>query len=189
LSFGDVAGKGVPGALIMSRISSCVQSTMKFCQIADQACMAINDHMCDTAVEGRFVTFVLMIIDLKTNEMMLVNAGHMSPLIRLPDGGFEEFDEEMVGPPIGIVDEYPYEVDVRVIQPGETVVVVTDGVDEAMNPAGDLYGKERIIEILKDGPSSAEDLGKVLLSDVRRHAAGRPQNDDITIMTIGRNPE
>lgn len=188
LSFGDVAGKGVPGALIMSRISSCVQSTMKFCQEAGEAAMAINEHMCDSAVEGRFVTFVLMIIDLKNNEMHVVNAGHMSPMIRKADGTIEEFDDDLVGPPIGIVDEYPYEVDKRVIQPGDLVVVVTDGVDEAMNPEGELYGKERIEDFIRDNSAmNAAELGKALLGDVRRHASGRAQNDDITIMTIGRN--
>jgi serine phosphatase RsbU (regulator of sigma subunit) len=186
-AFGDVAGKGVPGALIMSRISSCVQSTMKFCHDPVEAAMAINDHMCDTAVEGRFVTFVLIIIDFSTNEMSVVNAGHMSPLIRCLDGKIGEFDDDKVGPPIGIVEDYPYEVDTRVVEPGETVVVVTDGVDEAMNPAGDLYGKERIEQFIRDNSPKADELGRALLADVRKHADGRPQNDDITIMTIGRS--
>ena len=59
LSFGDVAGKGVPGALIMSRMSSCVQSTIRHVHDVGEAMQAINDHMCDSAVEGRFVTYIL----------------------------------------------------------------------------------------------------------------------------------
>ena len=120
-SLGDVAGKGVPGALIMSRMSSCVQSTMKFCHDPVEAAMAINEHMCDTAVEGRFVTFVLIIIDFANSEMSVVNAGHMSPIIRSPDGHLSEFDDDLVGPPIGVLEDYPYEVDKRIIEPGETV--------------------------------------------------------------------
>jgi serine phosphatase RsbU (regulator of sigma subunit) len=65
---------------------------------------------------------------------------------------------------------------------------MTDGVDEAMNPAGELYGIQRVLDFVKSGPSEAEQLGKALLEDVRRHAAGYPQSDDITIMTFGRNP-
>lgn len=186
-AFGDVAGKGVPGALIMSRISSCVQSTMKFCHDPVDAALAINEHMCDSAVEGRFVTFVLIVIDFSTNEMSVVNAGHMSPIIRHIDGTLDEFDDDKVGPPIGIVEEYPYEMDKRVIQPGETVVVFTDGVDEAMDPEGELYGMERIRQFVKDASPQADALGRDLLADVRKHAAGRAQNDDITIMTIGRS--
>jgi sigma-B regulation protein RsbU (phosphoserine phosphatase) len=189
LSFGDVAGKGVPGALIMSRMSSVVQSTVRHVHEVGAAIDAINAHMCDSAVEGRFVTYVLVMIDLKTHEMTLANAGHMSPLLRKPDGTVEEvIEEDLCGPPIGVVEEYPYDVVKRVLNPGETVVIVTDGVDEAQNAAGELYGKERVIEFIANASPKADELGKMLLADVRRHAAGHPQNDDITIMTFGRNP-
>lgn len=188
LSFGDVAGKGVPGALIMSRLSSVVQSTMAFTHDVGEAMTNINNHMCANAVEGRFVTFVLVVIDLKTHEMALVNGGHMSPLIRRPDGSVEEFQGETIGLPIGIIEDYPYSVVRRVLEPGETVVIVTDGVDEAMNPDGELYTKERVARFVQAGSPHAAEVGKSLLADVRVHANGRPQNDDITIMTFGRNP-
>jgi len=68
------------------------------------------------------------------------------------------------------------------------ILITTDGVEEAMNPAEDLYTAERLLELVKNGPAQAEALGKHLLEDVRRHANGRPQSDDITIMTFGRNP-
>jgi serine phosphatase RsbU (regulator of sigma subunit) len=61
-------------------------------------------------------------------------------------------------------------------------------VDEAMNPEGELYGTERVLKFVEGAPSEAEVLGKRLLEDVRRHARGYPQSDDITIMTFGRNP-
>ena len=189
LSFGDVAGKGVPGALIMSRIASCVQNIVPFLQDAEKAIDAINRHMCSNMVEGRFVTYVLVIIDLKANELTLVNAGHMSPIIRHADGKTEEFPDETIGIPIGIMEDYPYEVVSHSIQPGDTVVIVTDGVDEAMNPDGDLYGKDRVVKFVSEGSPDATELGKSMLADVRRHADGRPQNDDITIMTFGRNAE
>ncbi|GAB4138563.1 MAG: SpoIIE family protein phosphatase [Planctomycetaceae bacterium] len=188
LSFGDVAGKGVPGALIMSRLSSVVQTTMAFTDDLNEAIRKINNHMCANAVEGRFVTFILVVIDLNTHEMSLVNAGHMAPLIRLPDKTVEEFQGEKIGIPIGIMEDYSYEIAQRTLKPGEMVVIITDGVDEAMNEHSELYSKERVVEFVKNGPAKAEDLGRALLADVRQHANGRPQNDDITIMTFGRNP-
>lgn len=188
LSFGDVAGKGVPGALIMSRIASCVQNTMAFVHDVGSAITAINNHMCSNMVEGRFVTYVLVVIDLKTHEMTLANAGHMSPLIRKTDGTVEQFPDESVGIPVGIMEDYPYDVVSRVIEPGETVVIITDGVDEAMNSRQELYTKERVVEFVKNSSPDAEELGRALLADVRRHAGGWPQNDDITIMTFGRDP-
>jgi len=189
LAFGDVAGKGVPGAMIMSRISSVVQTTMAFVHDVDEAITVINRHMCTNALEGRFVTFVLVRIDLKTNEISAVNAGHMPLLIRRPDGSVEEVHEDAVGIPVGIMEDYPYQSASRTIQPGETIVIRTDGVDEAMNPQGELYSRERVLEFVQGSSPRAAELGQALLADVRLHAAGRPQNDDITIMTFGRNAD
>ncbi|MFO0974778.1 MAG: SpoIIE family protein phosphatase [Planctomycetaceae bacterium] len=186
ISFGDVAGKGVPGALIMSRMSSVVQNTMSFTDDVALAIQRINSHMCHNMVEGRFVTYILGVIDLKTNRITLANAGHMSPLIRKPDGSVEEFDDSTIGIPVGIMDGYPYEVVERDIAAGEMFVLITDGVDEAMDPDGGLYTKERVRDFVRDGSPDPEELGRALLSDVRRHANGRAQNDDITIMTFGR---
>lgn len=186
LSFGDISGKGVPGAIIMSRMSSCVQSTLQFTHDPLEAVNAINTHMCANAAEGRFVTYNFVLLDINTNEIQLVNAGHMSPMILKPDGSIDEFPEDSIGLPIGVMEDYPYEVEKRVINPGETVVLFTDGVDEAMNPDGELYTLERMRELISKSPREPEELGKILLADVRRHANGRAQNDDITIMTFGR---
>lgn len=186
VSFGDVAGKGVPGALIMSRMSSVVQNTMSFTDDVSTAIKSINNHMCHNMVEGRFVTYILGVIDLKTNIITLTNAGHMSPVIRKADGSIEEISEEIIGIPIGILDDYPYEVIERPIEVGDLLVLVTDGVDEAMDPDSNLYSKERVLNFIRSGAADPEQLGKDLLADVRSHANGRPQNDDITIMVFGR---
>jgi serine phosphatase RsbU (regulator of sigma subunit) len=189
VSFGDVAGKGVPGALIMSRMATVVQNTLSFTQDVNKAIATINNMMCAKAVEGRFVTYVLAIVDVRRHEMTLVNAGHASPLVRKTDGSVDAFNDDVVGLPIGILEDYDYEVVSRRLEPGEIVVITTDGVDEAMNPAGELYTKERVVEFVGKAPARAAELGRALLADVRRHANGRPQNDDITIMTFGRNPQ
>ena len=188
LSFGDVAGKGVPGALIMSRMDSCVQSTLRHVHDVVEAICAINNHMCDSDVEGRFVTYLLCIVDTKNHEVVLSNAGHMPPIVRRANGTIEQFDEQASGPPICVVDDYPYEAQTCKLEPGDLIVMITDGVDEAMNPEGELYGIERVLEFIKKGPAEAEQMGKLLLEDVRRHARGCAQSDDITIMTFGRNP-
>lgn len=189
LAFGDVAGKGVPASLVMSRLSSVVQNTLEFVQEVGKAAERINDHMCSNAIEGRFVTFTLTIIDTQTHEMSLIIAGHMSPMIRRADGSIEEFPEEAVGLPLGVAAGVPFDVITRTLQPGETVVIYTDGVSEAMNPAGDLYGIERLRDQITRNTAKPADLGRAILADVRKHASGRPQNDDITLMAFGRTPE
>lgn len=187
VAFGDVAGKGVPASLVMSRISSVVNNVMAFVDDVGEAGVRINNQMCAKAIEGRFVTFVLGVIDPATGDMSLVNAGHMPILIRKLDGSIEEFGEEAIGVPLGVMEDYPYEVVRRTIAPGEMCVIYTDGVSEAMNPKGDLYGVERLKQLVQSSPAGkAEELGKTILADVRRHASGRAQNDDITIMVFGR---
>lgn len=187
LAFGDVAGKGVPASLVMSRMSSVVRSTSEFLDDAAEAVASINDHMCAKAVEGRFVTFVLTILDTVNHTMSVVNAGHMSPIIRKPDGTYEEFDDDSIGVPIGVMEGFPFEKRDRAINPGETVVLFTDGVSEAMNHASDLYGMDRLRDFICQNPGDVETLGKAIREDVRKHADGRPQNDDITLMVFGRN--
>ena len=186
LSFGDVAGKGVPASLVMSRIASVVQCTMRHETDLEKAIHGINNMMCSSSVEGRFVTYVLVVIDYETHELTLANGGHMSPIVRKVDGTLEEFDEESIGIPIGVMDDYPFEVVSRKLEPGETVVIYTDGVSEAMAPDGELYGMDRLNHIITNGSSDAEELGVRILADVRKHANGREQNDDITLMTFGR---
>jgi phosphoserine phosphatase RsbU/P len=186
LAFGDVAGKGVPASLVMSRLSSVVRSTCEFVTDAAEAVCKINDHMCAKAVEGRFVTFVLFIIDTANHTMSLVNAGHMSPMIRKPDGIVEEFAEETIGVPIGVIEGFPFEKLERKLAPGETVVIYTDGVSEAMNAQQELYGIERLQEFVKSHTAKPSELGPQIREDVRKHAAGHPQNDDITLMAFGR---
>ncbi len=186
LAFGDVAGKGVPASLVMSRISSAVRSTVDLVHDAALAVERINNHMCAKAVEGRFVTFVLTILDTIEHTMTVVNAGHMSPMIRKPDGTIEEFHEDTIGIPLGVMEDFTYEAVQRPIAPGELVVIYTDGVSEAMNPKGDLYGMERLRDLVKGAEGNGEAIGKIIREDVKRHANGRAQNDDITMMVFGR---
>ncbi len=187
LSFGDVAGKGVPASLVMSRISSVVRSTLQYVDDVGEAIKAVNNHMCSSAVEGRFVTYILALVDTRSHEVQLAIAGHMSPMIRKADGTIEEFDEESVGVPVGVIEDYPYDVLSRPIAPGETILFYTDGVSEAMNPKGELYGDKRVRDFLRTSKGNAAEIGKALLADVRTHANGRDQNDDITIMIFSRN--
>ncbi len=186
LAFGDVAGKGVPAAIVMSRLSSVVRSTMVHVKDVGVAIGEINNHMCAKAVEGRFVTMVLMILDLKTHEFTLVNAGHMSPIFLKADKSLEEFSDETVGLPIGVLEDYPYEVVRHTLEPGEIATIYTDGVSEAMNFENELYGIDHLKEVILSAPPSATEIGQKILADVKRHADGRPQNDDITLMSFGR---
>lgn len=187
LAFGDVAGKGVPASLVMSRMSSVVRSTFNHLDDAADAVIEINNHMCDKSVEGRFVTFVATLLDPSTHAVQFVNAGHMSPMIRRADGTVEELEDDAAGVPIGVMEDFPYQQVSRTVEAGDTVVIYTDGVSEAMDPESELYGLERLRDFISRTPGTASELGTAIREDVRRHAQGRPQNDDITLMVFGRS--
>lgn len=186
LAFGDVAGKGVPASLVMSRLSSAVRNIVEYVSDPAEAVMRLNNHMCAKAVEGRFVTFVLVILDPIAHTMSVVNAGHMSPLIRHTDGRVEELDEASVGVPLGVVEGFPFQAVECTLEPGDCVVIYTDGVSEAMNPKSELYGMERLRDFVAKTGGRPLDLGPAIREDVKKHANGRAQNDDITLMVFGR---
>ena len=186
LAFGDVAGKGVPASLVMSRLSSAVRNIVEFVPDAAASVTRINDHMCAKAVEGRFVTFVLVVLNPAKHTMWVVNAGHMSPLVRHADGAVEELDESAVGVPLGVVEGFEYQAVESTLAAGDCIVIYTDGVSEAMNPASELYGLERLRTLVGKTNGRPAEVGPAIREDVKRHAAGRAQNDDITLMVFGR---
>ena len=110
----------------------------------------------------------------------------MSPMVRKVDGSIEEFDDSVVGVPLGVMEDMEYVLQERPILPGESVVVYTDGVSEAMNPESELYGMERLKATVSASPADVVQLGTAIRADVKKHANGRPQNDDITLMVFGR---
>ena len=186
IAFGDVAGKGVPASLVMSRLSSAVRNIVEYVSDAGDAVTRLNNHMCAKAVEGRFVTFVLALLDPRKNKLSVVNAGHMSPLIRRGSGEVIEFDDSTVGVPLGVVEGFEYQSVERKLEPQDTIVIYTDGVSEAMNHDSELYSIERLQSFVHENSGRASELGPAIREDVKQHADGRPQNDDITLMVFGR---
>ena len=187
VALGDVSGKGVPAALLMARLSAAARFSLAAEPDARAAMRRLNNVLTQKGSEDRFVTFVAAILDLKSYQLTLVNAGHMPPLRRRRGKpGVEEVGDAVVGLPLGVMDK-PYEQMTFPLEPGDQFLMYTDGVSEARNPAGDQYGLERLRAAVAGAPPDVEGLGKAVLTDVRRFAAGRPPNDDLTIVCFGRD--
>jgi serine phosphatase RsbU (regulator of sigma subunit) len=147
----------------------------------------LNASLTQSGRDDRYVTFVATVLDLSSFTMTLVNAGHMPPLRRRAGRAeVDEVGEPAVGLPLAVMDK-PYEQMVVPLEPGDAMLLYTDGVTEARNPAGELYGVERLRAALRCGPEDVEGLGQAILADVTRFAAGRPQSDDLTIVCFGRD--
>ena len=187
VALGDVSGKGVAAALLMARLSAAVRFSLAAEPDAATAMHGLNRVLTQAGSDDRFVTFVAAVLDLKDYAMTLANAGHMPPLRkRRGRPGVEEVGDAIVGLPLGVIDR-PYETMMVPLEPGDVMLLYTDGVTEARNPGGDQYGLDRLRAVMADGPKEVEALGNAVLADVRRFAAGRPQNDDLTVVCFGRD--
>lgn len=182
----DVSGKGVPAALLMAKLSSEVRYCLVSQPTPATAVEALNHAFCSDSWEDRFVTMVMFVCDLKTHRLTLVNAGHMPPLLRQPNGSVEEIDSE-TGLPLGVADGMEYGQYEFTLNPGESLTVYTDGFSEAMNANRDLYGLARLRDLLVKSKSSVTDQGQAILGDVRTFIGQVPQSDDMCIVCFGRN--
>ena len=186
VALGDVSGKGASAALLMAKLSSAA----RFClldkpQVADAVCR-LNDSFLDSGERVRFVTFVVVVLDLNDFSMTLVNAGHIPPLCwRSRSGEVEELGTEAGGLALGLAPEVYQEIRVS-LNPGDTVVLCTDGVTEARAPNGDLYGVERLRTVFATAAAKHEEVGPAILRDVRMFSASRPPSDDIALVCFGR---
>ncbi|MDB5308738.1 MAG: rsbU 1 [Gemmataceae bacterium] len=190
---GDVAGKGVPAALLVAKLSS----EVRFCLLTEpdpaRAVGLLNDQMIRGGLGDRFVTLVTAVIDPAANQLTVVNAGHMSP--RLYRAGMDELTDvistDATGLPLGIMPGFEYEAATLQLDPGDTIVIFTDGVTDAMAPSGEMFGPEGVdrcftTDDVPGGGSRPKQVGERLAQAVRRHANGQPQNDDIAVVCFGR---
>ncbi|HEY2827482.1 MAG TPA: SpoIIE family protein phosphatase [Pirellulales bacterium] len=183
----DVSGKGVAAALVMAKLSAEVRYCLASEPTASKAVDHINENFCSAGWEGRFATFVLSLLDPKTNKVVMVNAGHMPPFIRRVNGVVEELAPEIAGLPLGVTEGITYESTEVALQPGEMITLFTDGISEALNPANDLYTLQRLQKELSKSADTATTMGRAILDDVRHHALNRAQSDDMCLVVFGRN--
>ena len=133
-----------------------------------------------------FVTFLLAFLDGERHNLTVVNAGHMGPLIRRADGRIEVIGEERSGLPLRIAEDGAYEAVSTSLGNGDVVVLYTDGVNEAMDAEGRLFGFERLRQALIDAPSGPDAVGGSILATKRCYVTDCEQSDDITLLCFGR---
>ncbi len=190
---GDVAGKGVPAALLVAKLSSEVKFSLVTEPDPAKAITLLNDQMIRGGLQDRFVTLAAMVLDPTTHQLTVVNAGHMNPkLYKTNLAELSEITSDASGLPLGVQPGLEYEATVVHLDPGDTVTVYTDGVTDAMNPGGELFGYDRVAKnltpddtLLADS-ARAKRMGERLVNEVRKHANGRAQNDDIAVVSFGR---
>jgi serine phosphatase RsbU (regulator of sigma subunit) len=185
VTLGDVAGKGMPAALVMAGICPEVRHLVRAGVPPGDVLGRVNRHVYDHGVAGWFVTLLISLIDPRTHVLTLVAAGHAPSLIRRAGGQVEEIASAEGGPPLGVVREATYRPGSFLLGPGDVVVHYSDGVTDVMNRSGQCFTRERLHDVLAEAPASVSAVGEAILAAVCDHFTGRSQFDDITILCFG----
>jgi len=182
IALGDVSGKGIPAALLMSHLQATmryqVQGNQKFIDTIFKA----NNFICTNTEGNKFVTLFGGILDVKKKVFNYVNAGHNFPfyltgneLVPLKDGGLV----------MGMVPDVPYEDNSIQFKKDELVVIYSDGVTEAHNELEDMYGDKRLQDvILQNKKKSATEIALAIYKEVKEFERNMEQDDDITVVVI-----
>ena len=180
---GDVSGKGLAASLFMALAKSLLKSIALRGggEPAEIVCAADAEIGRDNP-ESLFVTVFAAVLDTRTGRVRYCNAGHEPPILGQP-GAAPERLVESAGPPLCVIADYPYESAELALRPGGWLCAVSDGVTEAMNPRGELYGASRLLAALAaSGSSEPQAVLAAVREDVRRFAAGAEQSDDVTLV-------
>jgi phosphoserine phosphatase RsbU/P len=191
---GDVAGKGVPASLLMAKLSAEARYCMLTQPSPSAAVNLLNESLIRGGIGDRFVTLALVIVDPKAHRMTIVNAGHINPVLYRPHhNSFEDIvTNAQSGIPLGIMSDFPYEAFEFPFNEGDSVLLFTDGVTDATAADGSMFDFAGIKNCLMAGdqvlglPTRPKAIGERVMHSVRKHLNGRPQNDDIAIVCVGR---
>jgi serine phosphatase RsbU (regulator of sigma subunit) len=180
---GDVAGKGVSGALMMSRISSEIRRLVATPGISpSQMLTTLNDSFAALNLDDAFITAACAKLDLNTRRLTVANAGHVLPLVRRASGAVLPLGRAS-GPPVGMLPSQTYSDDVFPLAMGDIVLLMTDGVLEALHREDDQLGMWTVIELLSKAPRDIQEINRRIVSAVqaRMHDGVK---DDLTLLAL-----
>jgi sigma-B regulation protein RsbU (phosphoserine phosphatase) len=179
---GDVSGKGIGAALFMARAKALLQSIAARDPEPGRILSELNRELCLENEAGMYLTAVLCALDGATGELAFACAGHEPP-VRVPEQGAPAALETAGGPVLGLLDAGVFPVDRVVLSPNDTLVLYSDGVNEAQDRAGEFFGAERLhAAVVGAGQAGPQPVAERLLGAVRAFAGDAPQSDDITIL-------
>jgi phosphoserine phosphatase RsbU/P len=182
VALGDVSGKGIPAALFMAVAVTVLRTLARQIAEPDEILSRLNDELAAQNPRGMFVTLQCLVFDLEQRRVSCAGAGHHQLAVVSP-GRPPRLACPSSGRPAALSPSNPVERETLSLTPGDTFVLFSDGVSEAMNPEEDFYGEERLLAVLaaSSGATAAETVTRVL-ADVRAFTAGAKQSDDITVL-------
>jgi len=183
-AIGDVSGKGVPAALFMAKASTLLESIGLEDQSPEQIMLKMNLALCRNNEESMFVTVGCGMLDTLSGDLNYASAGHDPPVLIRPGCPVRSLDCPG-GPLIGIDDLATFPLATTKMQPGDTLLLYTDGITEAFNAQGEMFTKERLFRYLSSiEVQTPGGLIEQLIQQVDAFSAGTDQSDDITVLAV-----
>ena len=191
IAIGDVSGKGMPAALLMSNLQASLHGQVLHPGSVSGVVQRVNDLLVKSTDPHMFATFFYGLLNAKTGSFTCTNAGHNPPILLRNDDRMEELTTG--GLLLGMMGDQVYQQDTVELAPGEIIVLYTDGITEAVGPAADeddydaMFGEEALYEVVRRNrhlPAAA--IKDAILDAVSAHTSGVAQSDDITLVVIRR---
>lgn len=182
--FGDVSGKGVPAALYMAKLMSDFRFYILSEHEPTRVMSRVNNLLVERSRRGMFVTLIYLLIDLDRRTMTVTNAGHLPPLIRKRDGTIRRLEGPSCSP-LGILPNMPFQSFTYALEPGDAIVLYTDGVLEARNEMRQDFGYARLEQTLSAGPLPPAGLLQTVQEALLQFMGHSHQHDDITLLCVG----
>jgi sigma-B regulation protein RsbU (phosphoserine phosphatase) len=182
ICIGDVAGKGMPAALLMSNLQAAVRGLSSATLAPDLLCGRLNSLICRNTASDRFITFFYAQLEGPTRRLAYVNAGHNAPFVVHADGSHERLREG--GAVLGVFESQTYELGSAQLSAGDRVVLFTDGVTEACNAADEEFGEARLLQLLNEHRASTADALQMKILEIVGQFSGHHWQDDATLLVL-----
>ena len=184
LAVGDVSDKGVPAALFMALTFSLINTEARRSPAPRDVLANVNHYLLSMNESGMFVTILYGILDRSTREFWYVRAGHDKPIVLDADGTMLDLDFKL-GQALGLLPEPELDEERISLPAGSTMLVFTDGVTEAMDANGQLFGLKRLQTALQASHASgAQSLCAEIWSAVKTFTGDQPAHDDVTLVAV-----
>lgn len=183
VAIGDVSGKGLPAALLMSHLHASLRSTAPVNVSAKNCVTKTNDLLCQCIAEGKFITMFYGILNTSDRSFLFTNAGHNYPLLFSKEGDVKRLEtKDLI---MGVMHDFSYKEKSISLNPGEIIVLYTDGVTEAENTTGEQFEEKRVIDVVtKNSHLSSAEICEKLFEEVQSFQKDEAQQDDFTVVII-----